>query len=90
MNTITYTKDHCYFHIRTNGIIGRGKSNLASNNVEDIDLPIVLFQLLQYFKGFQSVFTPINEISHSKEVLIYYKMYKKFEFEKGSRDRNEK
>ena len=34
-------QDHCYFRIRTNGIVGRGKGNLTSNDVEDIDLSVV-------------------------------------------------
>ena len=47
MDTIIYHKmqDRCYFCICTNGIVGRGKSNLASNDLEDIDLPIVLVSI---------------------------------------------
>ena len=44
---IIYRKmqDHCYFRIRMNGIVGRGKSNLASNDVDNIDLPIVFVSI---------------------------------------------
>ena len=35
--------------IYTNSIVGCGKSNLASNDAENIDLPIVLFQSLLHF-----------------------------------------
>ena len=47
MDTIIYRKmqDRCYFHIRTNGIVGSGKSNLASNDVEEIDLPIIFVSI---------------------------------------------
>ena len=46
----------CYFCICTNGIVGLGKSNLASNDVADIDLPIVFVSIAStLFKGFQSV-----------------------------------
>ena len=42
-------QDGCYFRIctstSTKGIVGCGKSNLASNNVEDIDLPIVFVSI---------------------------------------------
>ena len=43
MDTITYCtiQDYCYFHTSMDGITGHGKSKLASNDVEDIDLPIV-------------------------------------------------
>ena len=34
-------QDCCYFNVRTNSIVGHGKSNLVSNNIEDIDFPIV-------------------------------------------------
>ena len=34
-------QDRCYFHVHTSSTVGHGKSNLASNNVEYIDLPIV-------------------------------------------------
>ena len=39
---IIYCKNQycCYLPICTNGIIGHGKNNLASNNVENIDFPI--------------------------------------------------
>ena len=38
-------QDRCYFRIHTNSIVGSGKSNLASNNLEDIDLPIVIISI---------------------------------------------
>ena len=57
MDTIIYRTipDRCYFHIRTNSTVGRGKSNLASNGVEDIDLLIVFVSILLHLEGFQSV-----------------------------------
>ena len=47
MDVIIYRtiQDRCYFHIHTNSIVGHGKSNLASNDVEDIDLPIVFVSI---------------------------------------------
>ena len=43
MDTIIYRtiQDRGCFRKRTNSIVGRGKNNLASNDVEYIDLPIV-------------------------------------------------
>ena len=49
MDTIIYhtTQDHCYFLIRMNYYTaGHGKSNLAYNNVEDIDMPIVFVSIV--------------------------------------------
>ena len=34
-------QDRCYFYIHTSSLVGHGKSNLASNDVEYIELPIV-------------------------------------------------
>ena len=82
MNTIIYHKiqDGCYFRIctstSTKGIVGCGKSNLASNNVEDIDLPIVFVSIAS-----KVLLTPINEISHSKEALILYGRVQEFMIE---------
>ena len=48
MDTIIYRKMQdrgCYSRIRTNGIVDRSKSNLASNDVEDVDLPIVFVSI---------------------------------------------
>ena len=69
---IIYCKiqDHGYFCICTNGIVGRGKSNQASNNVKDIDFPIVFVSITS--KDSEVLLTPTNEISHSKEALILY------------------
>ena len=38
-------QDRCYFSIRTNVIVVPGKSNLASNDLEDIDLPIAFVSI---------------------------------------------
>ena len=45
---------------------GCGRSNLASNYVEHIDLPIAFVLITSTLKGFWSVI----ETSHSEEVLI--------------------
>ena len=45
--------------------------HLASNDVEDIDLPIV-FVCFYTLKDSEVLLTPINEISHSKKALILY------------------
>ena len=44
MDTIRTIQDHCYFAYAQMALLG-GKSNLASNNVEDIDLPIVFVSI---------------------------------------------
>ena len=76
MDTIIYCtiQDHCYFRIHTNSIAGYGKSNLASNDVEDIDLPKVFagFNCCYTLKDSKVLLASINKISHSKEVLILY------------------
>ena len=56
--------------ISTNDTVIHGKSNLASNDVEDIDLPIVFVSIAS--KDSEVLLTPINKISHSKRALILY------------------
>ena len=53
------------FHMRTNSIVGHGKSNLAYNDVEDIGLSIVFVSIASMLVLNSKVLsTPINEISH--------------------------
>ena len=84
METIIYRKiqDCCYFRIR------HDKSNLASNNVEDIyrlfSSLSLCFNLFYALKDSEVLLTPINkvlvtpvnEISHSKKALIYISVYR--------------
>ena len=65
MDAIIYRtiKDHCYFRMCTNSTVGCGKGNLASNDVEDIDLPIVCFNHFYTLKDSKVLLTPINEIT---------------------------
>ena len=49
MDTIVY-QDHCYFCIHTDSIVGLCKSNLASNNLVDIDLPMVFVSIASTLK----------------------------------------
>ena len=54
MDTIIYSKNqyHCYLPIRSNCIVAYGKSNLTSNDIENIRLSHSLFQSLLHFKGY--------------------------------------
>ena len=69
--TIIYCKNRyrCYFPICTKGIICHGKGNSASNNVENIDFPIVCFNCFYTSKDSKVLSTPTNKISYSKIVL---------------------
>ena len=67
--------------MHTNSTVGHGKSNLASNGVEDIDLPIVCFNHFYTLKDSEVLLTPINKISHSKKVIILYRHVQGFTIE---------
>ena len=57
----------------TNGIVGHIKSNLASNDFRRYELAHSLYFYHFYMlKDSEVLLTPINEISHSKEMLILY------------------
>ena len=59
MDTIIYSKNQyrCYLPIRSNCIVACGKSNLTSNDIENIRLKShILFQSLLHFKGYQSMY----------------------------------
>ena len=58
MDTIIYNKNQyrCYWPIRSNCIVACGKSNLTSNDIENIRLSHSLFQSLLHFKGYQSTY----------------------------------
>ena len=68
-------QDCCYFPIHTKGITGDGKGNLASKNVEKIDFSLVCFNHFYTLKDSKVLSTLINEISHSKEVIMLYRHF---------------
>ena len=72
MYTVT-TKIAAIPGICTNGIVGCGKNNLASNNVYRRHwLAHTFFKCFYTLKDFEVLSTIINEISYSKEELALY------------------